>query len=95
MTGPVFKVWRVLEEKEVADEQGHKFRMITKKEFIGEIVNPRQGIYVTWMELAEHFGEGYYLVAVPKEVRQKYVVPAEQHIRTPSCNRYQDWDRSG
>ncbi|HVB56795.1 MAG TPA: hypothetical protein VNE63_10245 [Candidatus Acidoferrales bacterium] len=83
MTDPVFKVWRVVEEKKVADEQGHKYRTITKKEFIGEIVNPRQEIYVTWMELAERFGEGYYLVEIPKEVRINYVVPGEQRIKTP------------
>jgi hypothetical protein len=83
MSDPIFKVWRVLEEKEVADEQGHKYRTVTKKEFAGEIVNPRQEIYVTWMELVERFGEGYYFVEVPKEIRQRYVVPAEQCIKTP------------
>jgi len=86
MTVPAFKVWRVLEEKDVTDEQGHKFRMITKKEFIGEIVNPRQEIYVIWMELVERFGEGYYLVEVPKEIRQRYVVPVEQRIKTPGAS---------
>ena len=85
MTGPAFKVWRVLEEKEVADEQGHKYRTIMKKEFVGEIVNPKQEIYVTWMELAERFGEGYYLVEIPKEIRQRYAVPAEQRVRTPGA----------
>lgn len=85
MTSLAFKVWRVLEEKEVADEHGHKYRTITKREFIGEIVNPRQEIYVTWMELVERFGEGYYLVEVPKEIRQMYVVPAEQRIKTPGA----------
>ncbi len=84
-TSPAFKVWRVLKEKEVADEQGHKYRTITKKEFIGEIVNPRQEIYVTWMELAARFGEGYYLVEIPKEIRERYVVPSEQRIRTPEA----------
>jgi hypothetical protein len=83
VASPAFKVWRVLEEKEVADEQGHKYRVITKKEFVGEIVNPKQEIYVTCMELAERFGEGYYLVEIPKEIRQGYVVPAEQRIKTP------------
>ena len=45
MTEPAFKVWRVLEEKEVTDEQGHKYRTITKKECVGEIVNPKQEVY--------------------------------------------------
>ena len=84
MTSPAFNVWRVLEEKEVADDQGRKYKTIKKKEFIGEIVSPRQGIYVTWMELAERFGEGYYLVEIPKEIRQRYIVPAEQRIKTPA-----------
>ena len=83
MAGPAFKVWRVLEEKEVADEQGHKYRIVVRKEFVGEIVNPRQEVYVTWMEVAERFGEGYYLVEIPKEIREKYVVPVEQKIKTP------------
>jgi len=86
MTGPAFKVWRVLEEKEVADEQGNKYRMIAKKEFVGEILKPKQGIYVTWMEVAERFGEGYYLVEIPREIRQQYVVPVEQHIKTPGAS---------
>ena len=86
MTSLPFKVWRVLEEKEVADEQGHKYRTITKKAFIGEIVDPRQEIYVTWMELVERFGEGYYLVEIPKEIRQRYVIPAEQRIKTPGAS---------
>jgi hypothetical protein len=84
MADHTFKVWRVLEEKEVTNEHGHKYRIITKKEFVGEIANPRQEIYVTWMELVGRFGEGYYLVEVPKEIRQ-YVVPAEQRIRTPGA----------
>jgi hypothetical protein len=83
MTSPAFKVWRVLEEKEIADDQGHKYKTITKKEFIGEIMNPRQEIYVTWMELVELFGEGHYLVSIPTEIRERYVVPAEQRIKTP------------
>jgi hypothetical protein len=83
MSGPAFKVWRVLEEREVADAQGHKYKTITKKEFVGEIVKPRQEIYVTWMELVELFGQGYYLVEIPKEIRGRYVVPAEQRIKTP------------
>ncbi len=85
MTNPAFKVWRVLDEKEITDGQGHKYKTITKKEFVGEIVNPRQEIYVTWMELVERFGEGYYLVEIPKEIRQRYMIPAEQHVRTPHC----------
>ena len=40
MTDPTFKVWRVLEEIEVTNEQGHKYRVITKKQFVLEIVNP-------------------------------------------------------
>jgi hypothetical protein len=85
-TGHAFKVWRVPEEKEVADEQGHKYRVITKKEFVGEIVNPKQEIYVTWMELVERFGEGYYLVEIPKEIRQRYALPAEQRVTTPCAH---------
>jgi hypothetical protein len=46
-------------------------------------MNPRQEIYVTWMELADRFGEGYYLVEIPKETRQRYAVPAEQRAKTP------------
>ena len=83
MAGPAFKVWRVLEEKEVADEQGRKYRVITRKEFVGEVVNPQQEVYVTWMEIAEGFGEGYYLVEIPKEIRERYVVPNEQRVKTP------------
>ncbi|MGB8676077.1 MAG: hypothetical protein WCD27_17155, partial [Candidatus Acidiferrales bacterium] len=44
---PAFEVWRVVEEREISDEQNHKYKMITKKEFVGEIANPRQEIYVT------------------------------------------------
>lgn len=83
MTAAAFKVWRVLEEKEVADDQGRKYKTITKRKFLGEIANPRQEIYVTWMELVERFDEGYYLVEIPKEIRQRYVVPTEQRIKTP------------
>jgi hypothetical protein len=83
MTSPAFKVWRVLEEKEVTDAQGHKYKTITKKEFVGEIVNPHQEIYVTWTDLVDRFGQGYYLVEIPKQIRQRYVVPAEQRIKTP------------
>jgi hypothetical protein len=73
----------VLKEKAVANEQGNKYRMITKKEFVREIVNPRQEIYVTWMELVELLGKGYYLVEIPYEIRTTYVVPNERRIRTP------------
>lgn len=83
MIAPAFKVWRVLEEKEVTDAQGHKYKTITKKEFVGKIMNPRQEIYVTWVELVERFGEGYYVVEIPKEIRERYVVPTEQRIKTP------------
>jgi hypothetical protein len=38
------------------------------------------------MEIVERFGEGYYLVDVPKEIRQKYVLPTEQQIKTPSAS---------
>lgn len=55
MANESFKVWRVLEETE---SEGGKVRTITKKEFAGEIENPKEEIYVTWMELAERFGEG-------------------------------------
>ena len=85
MPDPAFKVWRVLEEKEVTDEHGHKYRTITKKEAAGEIVNPKQEIYVTWMEIVDRFGEGYYLVEIPKEIRKRYVVPSEQRIKTPGA----------
>lgn len=87
MTGPAFKVWRVLEESEVADERGNRYRVVANKEFVGEIVNIKQEDFVTWMEIVEIFGEGYYLVEVPKEIRQKYVVPAEQRIKTPGVFR--------
>ncbi|MGH9700431.1 MAG: hypothetical protein ACRD52_13375 [Candidatus Acidiferrales bacterium] len=85
MSNLAFKVWRVLEEKEVADEHGHRYKVISRKEFAGEIVNPKQEIYVTWMEVAERFGQGYYLIEIPKEIRLKYVVPAEQLIKTPGA----------
>jgi len=76
-----FKVWRVLEETESEDG---KVRTITKKEFIGEIASPKEEIYVTWMELVASFGEGYYLVEIPKEIHRRYLVPDKQFVRTPA-----------
>ncbi|HEV2299865.1 MAG TPA: hypothetical protein VGR72_15265 [Candidatus Acidoferrales bacterium] len=74
-----FKVWRVLGETQSEDG---KVRTITKKEFIGEIASPKEEIYVTWMELVERFGEGYYLVEIPKEIHRRYIVPEKQFVRT-------------
>jgi hypothetical protein len=85
MVGPAFKVWRILEEREVGDDQNGKYLLITKKEFVGEIVDPREEIFVTWPELVEQYGEGYYLVEIPKEFLKHYVLPAEQHVRTPGA----------
>jgi hypothetical protein len=39
---------------------------------------------VTWCELVEHFGKGYYLVEIPAEVHRRYFVPDKQYIRTPA-----------
>lgn len=78
-----FKVWRVLEEQESNDGHG-AIRVITKKEFVGEIESPKEEIYVTWMELVEHFGEGYYVVEIPPEIHQRYLVPDKQFVRTPA-----------
>jgi hypothetical protein len=75
-----FKIWRILEEQE---SPNGKHRVVTKKEFVGEIENPKQEIYVTWNELAELFGEGYYFVEIPVEFRRRYLVPDKQYIRTP------------
>lgn len=79
MSSSEFKVWRVLKE---ATSQDGKLRTITKKEFVGEIENPKEEIFVTWMELVERFGEGYYLVEIPKEICRRYVVPEKQFVRT-------------
>lgn len=76
-----FKVWRVLEEQESADG---RVRVITKKEYIGEIENPKHEIYLTWTELDLTFGEGYYLVEVPEGIHRHYLVPDKQLIRTPA-----------
>ena len=81
MGNRLFKVWRILEEQELPDG---KHRVITKKKFVAEIENPKQVVYVTWCELVEHFGEGYYLVEIPVEIHQRYLVPDKQTIRTPS-----------
>jgi hypothetical protein len=82
MTSEKFKVWRILEETETKDEHG-TIRVVTKKESVGEIENPKEGIYVTWMELVEHFGEGYYIVEIPREICRRYLVPEKQLVRTP------------
>ncbi len=79
MADNAFKVWRILEETEPEDK---KVRTITKKEFVGEIVNPKEEICVTWMELVECFGEGYYLVEIPREIYRRYLVPEKQFVRT-------------
>jgi hypothetical protein len=82
MASNSFRVWRILEETETKDEHG-TIRVVTKKERAGEIENPKEGIYVTWMELVERFGEGYYLVEIPKEIYQRNMVPEKQYVRTP------------
>lgn len=79
MANSAFKVWRVLEETESEDK---KVRTITKKEFVGAIENPKEEIYVTWMELVERFGEGHYLVEIPREIYRRYLVPEKQYVRT-------------
>lgn len=81
MAAGAFKVWRVLEEQGSNDGHG-TIRVITKKEFVGEIENPREEIYLTWMELAERFGEGYYVVEIPPEIHKRYLVPDKQYVRT-------------
>lgn len=81
MTCEGFSVWRILEEAETKDEHG-TIRVVTKKELVGEIGKPKEEIYVTWMELVERFGEGYYLVEIPKEICRRYVVPEKQFVRT-------------
>jgi hypothetical protein len=83
MSGEVFKVWRVLEEEEQSDETGQMRSVIVRKELVGEILNPAQEAYVTWPELRELYGEGYYLVDVPESVRRQYLVADKQFIRTP------------
>lgn len=80
MGNTLFKVWRILEEQELPDG---KHRVVTKKKFVGEIENPKQEIYLTWNELVERFGEGYYLVEIPAEIHRQYLVPDKQTIRTP------------
>gem|GEM_PF-6877402 len=57
-------------------------RAIARKEFVGEIESPKQEIYVTWAELLERFGEGYYLVEIPSEIHNRYLVPERQYVRT-------------
>jgi hypothetical protein len=81
MAHPQFKVWRIVEEQESSDR---KHRVITRKEYVGEIESPRQEIYLTWNELAENLSEGYYLVEVPAEICRKYLMPDKQYIRTPA-----------
>jgi hypothetical protein len=80
-SGGGFKIWRVLEEEESSDA---RTRIIRRKEFIGEIFNPKQEIYLTWIELVEGFGEGYYLVEIPADLRGRYVLPETQFVRTPA-----------
>ncbi|MGC1935282.1 MAG: hypothetical protein WA681_09705, partial [Candidatus Acidiferrales bacterium] len=82
MTTEKFKVWRILEETETKDEHG-TIRVATKKQLVGEIEKPKEEIYVTWMELVERFGEGYYLVEIPKAIYQRYIVSDKQYVRTP------------
>lgn len=83
MTCEGFKVWRILEEAETKDEHG-TIRVVTRKQLVGEIGKPKEEIYATWMELVEHFGEGYYIVEIPKEICRRYVVPEKQFVRTPA-----------
>src|SRR4029077_17492836 len=78
-----FKVWRILEERESKGERGTS-RVITRKEFIGDIEDPKEGVYVTSMELVDRFGEGYYLVEIPVEIHKRYLVPDRQLVRTPA-----------
>lgn len=82
MADSAFKVWRILEETESEDK---KVRTITKREFVGAIENPKEEIYITWMELVERFGEGYYLVEIPREIYRRYLVPDKQFVHTPAC----------
>ncbi|MGB6485226.1 MAG: hypothetical protein WBE86_17250 [Candidatus Acidiferrales bacterium] len=82
MASEKFRVWRILEETETKDEHG-SIRVITKKELLGEIEKPKEEIYVTWPELVERFGEGYYLVEIPREVYKRHLVPEKQLVRTP------------
>lgn len=84
MSSSEFKVWRILEETETKDEHG-TIRVVTKKQLVGEIGKPKEEIYVTWMELVERFGEGYYLVEIPKAISQRYIVSDKQYVRTPEC----------
>ncbi|HEV2305470.1 MAG TPA: hypothetical protein VGR93_08125 [Candidatus Acidoferrales bacterium] len=81
MASKSFKIWRVLEETVSPDG---KLRTITKKEFVGEIDEPKEEIYVTWQELVQRFGEGYYLVEIPPEIHKRYLVPDKQFVRTPA-----------
>lgn len=83
MTPARFKVWRILEEQESKRGYGTS-RVITKKEFIGNIENPKEEVFVGWPELVERFGEGYYLVEVPVEIHRRYIVPEKQLVRTPA-----------
>ncbi|MGB6877080.1 MAG: hypothetical protein WBD87_13710 [Candidatus Acidiferrales bacterium] len=82
MASEKFRVWRILEETETKDEHG-SIRVITKKELLGEIEKPKEEIYVTWPELVERFGEGYYLVEIPRAIYQRYMVSDKQYVRTP------------
>lgn len=87
MASEGFKVWRVLQEEELEGQKGRRgkrLRTITKKEFIGEIEKPKEEIYVTWPEVVERFGEGYYLVEIPPEIHKRYLVPDKQFVRTPA-----------
>jgi hypothetical protein len=77
-----FQVYRVLEEEELQDEQGWPYRTITKQVFLGNIDNPTNANFVTWMELEELYGPGYYLVEIPERIRRRYVVPDGQRGKT-------------
>ncbi|MFZ0638584.1 MAG: hypothetical protein WAN33_01075 [Candidatus Acidiferrales bacterium] len=83
MASEKFRVWRILEETETKDEHG-SIRVITKKELIGEIEKPKEEVYVTWPELVERFGEGYYLIEIPRAIYRRYLVPEKQFVRTPA-----------
>jgi hypothetical protein len=78
-----FKVWRILEEQESKDGR-RTGRVITRKEFIGDILSPREGVFVGWPELVERYGEGYYLVEIPVEIQRRYIVPEKQLVKTPA-----------
>lgn len=77
-----FRVYRVLEEEQLPNEQRGDYHIITKKVFLGNIDNPTNETFVSWMELEDLYGPGYYLVEIPEAIRRRYVSPGEQRVRT-------------